>query len=239
MGNQEIHDLFGQIPYFADQVIEACKLIDADASQFVTSCYWSDQASLNLLDVCGTTHPDYAGMTWREFLAKGRRMEGNLLAFRHNPAYYTEALQRLPSMYFHKIDGKTFVAEDGNHRTCIGRFYLYAQESPYIHGVNLVETVVDWHFLALYRRLLTVQPAGWKLSPEKETLRREDGPGWKRDFFQTHLKITDSRNGSTWVWGCDQLAEELFKLEATKGKKAQPSLFRKIFRQRRKEARCR
>ena len=68
MNDDAIKKLFGQVPYFADQVIERFAPLADDASKFVVSSYWSDQASVNLGDVCGTMHPDYAGLTWREFL---------------------------------------------------------------------------------------------------------------------------------------------------------------------------
>ena len=40
-------------------------------------------------------------------------------------------------------DGKGYVAEDGNHRACIAKFFLYAQPSPLLHGVHLVEVQTD------------------------------------------------------------------------------------------------
>ncbi|HBT96761.1 MAG TPA: hypothetical protein DEB25_03520 [Desulfobulbaceae bacterium] len=194
MDDGQLKELFGEVPYWADQVIEKHQPLPEDAREFITTSYWSGKASVNLQDVCGTMHPDYAGLTWREFLDKGRRMAGNLADFKRNPAYYTdESIQRLPSMHFHRLDGKTFVTEDGNHRTCIGRFYLYGlhgHDCPYIHRVTLTDEVLDWEFVALYRHLLDKAPIDWRITPGREVIRREDGPGWKRDFFTTVLKIS-------------------------------------------------
>lgn len=214
MNDDGIKKLFGQVPHFADQVIESFQPLSDDARQFVVSSYWSDRASVNLGDVCGTMHPDYSGMTWREFLANGRRMDSNLAAFGHNPDYYTDATRdRRPTMYFHRIDGKTFVMEDGNHRTCIGKFYFYGLDCPYIHRVHLIESVVDWAFLDLYRRLLVVCPASSQVTVTRETVRRDDGPGWKRDWFATTVRVADTKNNVSTARDYESLKEDLPAME--------------------------
>lgn len=94
-------------------------------------------------------------------------MAGNLGAFRRNPGYYTDAeASRLPSMHFLRRDGKTFVGEDGNHRTCIGKCHLYSTGHAYIHRVCLAENVVDWLFYDLFLRLSVVkgQAGGLRLT---------------------------------------------------------------------------
>ena len=219
MNDDAIKKLFGQVPYFADQVIERFEPLTDEASKFVVSSYWSDQGSVNLGDVCGTMHPDYAGLTWREFLTKGRRMAGNLAAFGENPSYYTDStINRQPTIYFHRLDGKTFIMEEGNHRTCIGKFYLYGRDCPYIHRVHLTETVVDWHLLDLYNRLLAVCPNDWQVTVTSETVRREDGPGWKRDWFACDISVSvDDSEGEEeeeeWVFSREQLTVCLAGLE--------------------------
>lgn len=228
MTDEAIRGLFGQVPHCVDQVIEKYEPLGEVAAQFLLSSYWSDQASINLVDVCGTMHPDYAGMTWREFLSKGRRMEGNLGAFQRNPVYYTDAtIRRLPSMHFIRRDGRTFIGEDGNHRTCIGKLYLYAQGHAYIHQVTVTEHVVDWTFYDLYCRLDAVAPERWRLSARRESTHREDGPGWMRDFYETRINITDRVRQNRWSWDRDQLAAELPDLETVARKR--PGLWNRIF----------
>jgi hypothetical protein len=213
MDDEKIKELFGEVPYWADQVIEKYEPLPDDARDFITKSYWSSAASVNLQDVCGTMHPDYAGLTWREFLDKGRRMNGNLAAFKRNPTYYTDAsIRRLPSMHFHRLDGRTFVTEDGNHRTCIGKYYLYGlagHDCPYIHRVTLTDETVDWEFVLLYRHLLNKAPDNWRITPSRETIRREDGPGWKRDFFKTVLKISEA-GGPEHIYDKTEIRNEIF-----------------------------
>ena len=234
MTDDEIRELFGEAPYFVDQVIEQYVPLDETAQKFVVSSYWSDQASVNLGDVCGTMHPDYAGMTWREFLSKGRRMAGNQDAFRRNPGYYTDAfIKRVPSMHFIRRDGKTFVGEDGNHRTCIGKLYFYNSGNVYIHQVTLIEQTVDWRFYTLYQRLAAVRPDSWRIDIRRENNRREDGPGWKRDFYDIRIAISDLNHkdhSRTDRWDCAELAEKLPKLEMSAKKPAAKGFFGRLFK---------
>jgi hypothetical protein len=224
MTDEQITELFGEVPYFADQLIEQYRP-HPDQDLFIVTSYWCDQASLNLLDVYGVTRPDYAGLTWREFLAKGRHMEANLYAFKKNPEYYTKHVYRLPSMFYRKTDGRTYVADDGNHRTCIGKFYLYVQGKPYIHGVRLEENIVDWRFLALYQRLKAVCPRDWRVKIVRTVVRREDGSGWKRDFFEIKASfIVHTHNAaSDWMWTRDELEKELPALEFEASKQSVPA----------------
>ncbi len=162
-------------------------------------------------------------------------MEGNLEAFQRNPNYYTDAaIKRLPSMHFLRQDGKTFVGEDGNHRTCIGKLYLYSHGHAYIHQVTLIENIVDWPFYELYRRLDTVAGEKWRISARRESIRREDGPGWKRDFFETRIQIIDRVKRNQWSWDRNQLDAELPDLENTSRKTNKNMLLHKLFGQRSK-----
>ena len=70
MTDDAIRELFGQVPYFVDQKIEKYVPLDGIAQQFVATSYWSDQASVNLGDVCGTMHPDYGGNDLERFFVK-------------------------------------------------------------------------------------------------------------------------------------------------------------------------
>ena len=232
MTDEQIRELFGVVPHFADQTIEKYAP-DLEYVWFVTSSFWSPRASLNILEVCGTMHPDYAGLTWRKFLAVGRRMDGNLRAFRENPKYYTESPIRCPNMIFHKIDGRTYVTEDGNHRTAIGKFYLYALEQPYIHNVMLTEDVVDWSFMKLYRQLKEIRP-NWLLSVTRETTSRDDGPSWKRDFYDLKLRcsVRDGHKISEWFWTKEELEAALPSLVAESSRPPEKalSIFSRLFK---------
>ena len=87
-------------------------------------------------------------MAWRELLDKGEKMRKNIRLFTVNPEYYLNLEQfRAPFMSFCFHGGKGYVAEDGCHRACIAKFFLYSQPSPFLHGVHL--TAVSYTHLTL------------------------------------------------------------------------------------------
>lgn len=209
MTDQEITDLFGQVPYFIDQVIQPFQSETAKWP-FRSMLSWAFEASVNIMRISGTQHPDYAGLTWRDFLGKGRRMEGNLKAFRKNPAYYTDIVKRLPGMSLLFVDGKGYVAEDGNHRTCIGRCFLYGKESPYMHGVNLTEQHTDLRMMALHARLREKLPGYCTAAPLVREAERDDGPGWATHFFEVRIRVENARRkGFQGDFDADELEQGL------------------------------
>jgi hypothetical protein len=233
MTDEQIIELFGQVPYFADHIIERPQHLK-DEQLFVTDSYWSPQASINLLDVRGTQHPDYAGLSWRQFLSKGRRMDSNIRSFQKNPDYYLKIQERVPSMHYHKVDNLTYVTDDGNHRTCIGKFFLYAQGQSYIHGVHFSESIIDWHYFALYHRFLAVKPENWRVEVRRDCIQRDDGAGWRRDYFRPLLKCSKYTKGLTsdWIWSREELEDEVQQLEWAAAKEAEPvkrSFWEKLF----------
>jgi len=87
---------------------------------FVKEFYWNSQASINVFRVKGTQHPDYKGLTWIEFLKKGKRMPLNLGLFEENPDYYLTCSDKKPTMFYQGLDGGyLYIGGDGNHRTAI------------------------------------------------------------------------------------------------------------------------
>lgn len=215
MDDDRIMELFGQVPYFADQTIEAFDTESYRAKiHFMTSAYWCSEASINLGNVCGTMHPDYGGMTWREFLANGKRMDGNISAYQKNPGYYTKHVERLPGMYYKKFGPKTYVSGHGDHRTCIGKFYLYTQDNPYIHNVSLEEEEFDEVLFALHGHVLAnpdVFPGMRSTSVVRTDARREDGPGWHREFYSLAVRVETDR-GSL-LMDRDELWKRLHSVE--------------------------
>lgn len=208
MKDDAIQNLFGTVPYFADTVIESMTQ-EADKRDFIRLYSWCRAGSVNLHRVVGTMHPDYAGMTWRELLARGRRMDHNLQLFRENPAYYTEPQERRPSLHIALIDGKGYVTDDGNHRTCIGRFYLYGQPVPFLHGVHLSEQYTDTRLMALHDRLIQLLPANCKVTPCSKEIRRDDGDGWATHEYALTLRVENRRRGYAVEFTANELEERL------------------------------
>lgn len=165
---------------------------------FVTDRYWSDRHSINVFSVVGTQHPDYAGLTWLEFLRMGRRMGHNLALYASNPDYYDETDRKTPSMHYQSLDGlRWYVAEDGNHRTAIARFAfdagLHGEARTMLHGVHLTDYRVDWTFWRIYQALLSRLRRGEKLEPVHERILREDTSGWMHETYRVSLLLRKGR----------------------------------------------
>jgi hypothetical protein len=210
MENVEIESLFGTVPHFVDDVILDAG-IEAKKWPFRKLFSWSCSGSGNIVNISGTQHPDYIGMTWREFLRKGRRMGSNIKEYKQNPAYYTDSgFIRQPGMYIKFIDGKGYVGDDGNHRTCIGKFFLYSHPSPYMHGLDFTEQLTDERMYALYTRLVKLLPGYCLPLPEAVEIKRDDGKGWCAQHFDVRVRITNKRrNDYEGVFTADELEDGL------------------------------
>lgn len=188
MTDEQIRELFGVVPYFADSRIEAFQ-----PAHFIRSMSHCDSASVNTGLVYGTSHPAYQGMTWREFLGRGEKMKKNLNRFTVNPEYYLNHKRSAMPPFICIQDGKGYIAEDGNHRACIAKFFLYAQPSPLLHGVHLVEVQTDARMESLFSRLKRLLPSYCAVLPCSQEIARDDGPGWNIAFYKNSLRIENRR----------------------------------------------
>lgn len=206
MTDEAIRDLFGQVPFWADQTIGCYQPVAAYES-FVTEAYWSCCASVNAGELRGMAGLPRA-MSWREFLGdrKNNRLTAALKLFRENPGYYSGCpAQRDPPLSFVRVNGRLYVGRDGRLRAAIARFYLYSRECPYLHTVTLHEYTVDFEFMRLYDAFVKSCPPYLRATVAHIPDHREDGSGWKRDYYQElSVHITDTRSGRTSV--CDRFA---------------------------------
>ncbi|ETD53084.1 hypothetical protein, partial [Pseudomonas aeruginosa] len=121
---------------------------------FLQSHYWTETGSINVFRVVGTDHWDYQGRSWLDFLTGGKRMQRNLQALLDNPSYYLQPTERRPAIHYNTLDGLSFyVGSDGNHRTCIARFFLAEQQKSQLHDVTLNHYQVNDSFYRLYGQL--------------------------------------------------------------------------------------
>lgn len=161
---------------------------------FVTRDYWTDQGSVNVFRVIGTEHVDYQGLSWLDFLGRGKRMDQNLALHAAHPGYYQETGRKIPGMYYRSLDGLSwFVGADGNHRTCIARFDFHDRGMTTLHGVTLNQTAADLELFGLFERLREVcleRRLGERIEPHREMLRREDTAGWKLDHYRVSLQLS-------------------------------------------------
>lgn len=154
---------------------------------FIVERRWKGSADVDLERVKGTVHPDYVGMTWGEFLQKGKRMKHNLSMLEANPGYYLDEGHKGPTMSYLVYDGDYWVYADGNHRTCIGRFYLdLVGRETRLKGVETWEVELD---LEVYEKWWRSGGVRGPLRVESEIVARDDGPGWMRERFGSRYFI--------------------------------------------------
>lgn len=188
-------------PHWADAKI-ACWDDDAflAATPFVVEKRWSGVHSINVYEVVGTADPDYRGLSWREFLAVGKRMPLNLSLYGDNPGYYTGDIVKSPTMYYVALDDSGwFVNGDGNHRTCIARFAFHFAGRTMLHGITAERYRTDARarevWMAL-REMVALRGLPLLIEPERETLFREDSAGWMRERYEVRIRIRDLRSGT-------------------------------------------
>jgi len=191
---------FASPPHWANDIIEP---FDEEgfrlAQPFVVESYWSGQQSVNVFDVVGTQHPDYAGRSWLEFLREGKRMDLNLALQRENPGYYLDDSPKRPGMYYRAVDGdRWFVAEDGNHRTAIARFMFHEMGRSMLHGVTVLKYRTDRRaaeVAAEVSGLIEERGLRVRLRIRRTKLSREDTGGWMREEWKVEFEWTDLRRG--------------------------------------------
>lgn len=169
------------------------------AEDFVTHHYWTDRGSINVFRITGTDHPQYAGMRWRDLLHRGKRMDINIPLVEKNPGYYTDASQSHTGMSYVSLDGiHWYISADGNHRSCLARFYFHLQGYgvTQLHNVSLSHWQVDQAFMDACEAISAMVPALQRrgvflsLTARRVPLFREDTPGWKLDTFSTEVTVT-------------------------------------------------
>ncbi|WP_194762103.1 hypothetical protein [Pantoea ananatis] len=189
-------------PHWAGELIEAWddKLLYKYAG-FLTRHHWTESGTINVFCIKGTSHPDYQGLSWSEFLHQGKHMASNLALIESNQAYYecytsyySEIAAKQPAMCFNSYNGiDWYVGADGNHRAALARFLFDYLGKSYLHGVQLNHyefnvPLLDV-FLALREELSlhTAQGFFMDLSVNRVHRGRESNPGWKTDIYSTSL----------------------------------------------------
>ncbi|MEG5901700.1 hypothetical protein [Enterobacter bugandensis] len=188
------------LPTWAEHQIKAWDLIAfRQAEDFITHHYWTDKGSINVFRIVGTDHPQYAGMTWSELLLRGKRMDINIPLIEKNPGYYTDASVQHSSMSYVSMDGiHWYISADGNHRSCLARFYfhLLGHSVTQLHNVSLSQYRTDTAFMSVCQAVSQLAPAlrqkgGYlTLTARRLPVSREDTPGWKLDTFRTKVSVT-------------------------------------------------
>lgn len=206
-----------QPPAWASEVLQSWEeAYPQEKHAFLQSHYWTETGSINVFRVVGTDHWDYQGKSWLDFLTGGKRMQRNLHALLDNPSYYLQPTERRPAIHYNTLDGLNFyVGSDGNHRTCIARFFLAEQQKSQLHDVTLNHYQVNDSFYHLYRQLrqqISLQGLPIQVHPERVQLGREDTAGWKMDTYQTTLNWLNLKTQEEIVLSEDQAQEQLARI---------------------------
>lgn len=173
-------------------------------SDFLRRHYWTESGSINVFCIKGTSHPDYQGLSWSQFLHQGKHMIRNIALLESHPAYYADTAVKKPAMCFNSYNGiDWFTGADGNHRSALARFLFHEQESAYLHGLQLNHYEFDESlltvFLALREELSLHTAHGCHVEMNVNRIHRyrEDNTGWKTDTYSTSLCF------STGAWSRD------------------------------------
>ena len=129
-------------------------------SDFLCERHWYGNTTINIDDVNGSNHPDYANKTWNYVLENAPRMEANLKMLEQNPDYYLSTDKKQPEWAFKAVywkgDDKVklmYPYHNGNHRTAIAKAFLYSKGVSELHGVTLYKDVYDYELYRAANRL--------------------------------------------------------------------------------------
>ena len=166
---------------------------ESEIIKFAHYKYWSNSECVNVFYVTGTAHPGYIGLTWIDMLQAGIRMDSvNLPLLKENPDYYFEYLKKQPDMHYTKINDKLYISGEGNHRTSIAKVLFYYTGDEKFGGVIYNEYKIDFSLYEKFKELsdyffYSRKPI--KLILHKRTVKREDNPGWYKEYYDLRVEI--------------------------------------------------
>jgi len=213
----KLFNLQTQPPFAEEKLLSWHDIAFHDLHHFVVEEERYGSASVNVFRVVGTKHASYAGRSWQDLLGRGVRMEHNLSRFTDNPGYYLGVGPKVPYMQYLSIDGgDMYVGDEGNHRTCIARFYFFTQGLTVLHGVTLLNFKIDWAFKSLcddFRQTVEYRGLPIYLSVGRRAVERRDATDWKIDKYVLSARVIDSRKHETYEFDFISLQYYLEKLK--------------------------
>lgn len=204
-------------PKFADDILEPFPAeLQKDINEFSSIHYWNACTIIDVSQVIGTEHPDYADKSWLNLLQNGRRMSINIPLLATNPNYYFETSPKIPPMYFKSVNGKLYIGGDGNHRTCIAKFFFHYKNISQLGGVSIDEYVIDYDFKNICEECIAfIQKKRLPLRYEiiRQAVKREDIPGWMKEHFSLKAVITNFSNGARFEMDANNMNDFLIESE--------------------------
>ena len=101
-------------------------------------------------------------------------------------------------MNFNSLDGiNWFIGSDGNHRSCLARFYFHVngQGVTQLHDVTMNHYDIDHPYYEACSEMRKIIDAMaqlgiyLKLEVRNQAVHRDDTPGWKLDHFQIEAQL--------------------------------------------------
>ncbi len=186
---------------------------------FAVTHYWSDSQVVNVFEVVGTAHADYIGATWITMLRLGKRMRSlNLPLLRENPGYYFDLGRKEPEMHYTRVNGRLYISGEGNHRTSIAKVMFAFLVMQNFGGVKFEELWIDaeaMRLIAEARQLILLKGLPLHLEPHRQAVKREDTPGWKKDFYDLSFRLANVKTGKEKFMGKEELRGFCRALDST------------------------
>ena len=168
---QEMRKKLGKIKY-----LDELKL-----SRFIEEEEFWRLKEVNINNIVGTCHYDYANLYWADMLLHGKRMHINLRQLKDNPSYYLEKDEKKPIMEYLEINGKIYVYGEGNHRTAIAKVLLN------LLGITSFGKVCMRHWKVNYRAMELEKIArqrGIFVDVKRVKVLREDDENYYKDTYK-------------------------------------------------------
>jgi hypothetical protein len=202
-------------PDWAEDKLIQCEEV-ATIEKYAICKYMSNNESIDINNVVGTTHFGYAGNSWLHLLNNGKRMNENLRLLAESPNYYQGTNTKAGIGYI-KIGDRIFIG-DGNQRTCIAKFLFHYNGLTKLHGVALQEFTIDHKFKETYECLEQIlKGTGFVIQLHKENfIPKQCG----KDYYSLKTEL---------IGNDEKRLLSLENMEEIINESSKPLFFRKFF----------
>jgi len=170
-----------------------------DFREYIYEEEYIANATINIFDVKGSTHPRYVGYKWKELLKIGIRMHLNLPLLEKNPFYYLNEDPKLPTMYYSMFNNELYLTGDGNHRTAIAKVFFHHLGTADLTGVNLTKYKIDFNLkkkIDEVKNLALQKGIALNVRIDRKKISREDATGWHKDRYQLKIYVNNKEINS-------------------------------------------
>lgn len=192
----------------------------SNLERFAIYRYWSYSESVNVFQVTGTACSDYnTKITWIDMLKAGKKMQFNLELLLSNPDYYFSIDKKIPDIQCAKIDDNIYISGEGNHRTAIAKVLFLFSGNSILHGISYEEYKFDYEMFNLFEKLriiISEKRLPLEVIPVRKAVKRDDDPGWMKEYYKIFFKIKDYKNKTETVLNKEQAKQYIESLKKKK-----------------------